>query len=215
MSELSWGKYGTWEEAENCLGKVVGENTGVDAVELGSVRRWLEPKEFDCTLHTDRAAAQAAGYRDVIAPGTMVFSYGLPAYWSPGDGHAQMGDEPRQIPIPVIFDVPAPCTLSFASNIDMEFFEPMYIGDRITRTSRLTRIEHKELRVGKGAFMTQEDTYTNQVGARVALVQLTIFRFVPPDDATADQESARQATADRASAGGASVGEAAAGEAAG
>ena len=183
MRKPSWGKYGTWEEAEGYLGKVIGEDIGVDAVELGSIRRWLEAKEFDCALHTDRTAAQAAGYPDVIAPSTMVFSYGLPAYWSPGDGHARMGDEPRQIPIPVIFAVPAPCTLSFASNIDMEFFQPMYIGDRITRISRLTRIEHKELRVGKGAFMTQEDTYTNQEGASVAVVLLTIFRFVPPGDA--------------------------------
>lgn len=181
MSEPGWGKFGTWEEAESFLGKVIGEDVGVDAVELGSIRRWLEPKEFDCSLHTDPEAARTAGYRDVVAPSTMVFTYGLPAYWSPGDPYAQIGDKPRQIPIPVIFDVPAPCTLSFASNIDMEFFEPMVVGDRINRTSRLVNIAHKELRVGRGAFMTQEDTYTNQDGAMVAVVQLTIFRFSPPE----------------------------------
>lgn len=180
MSDTGWGKYGTWEEAEAYLGKVIGEDVGVDAVELGSIRRWLEPKEFDCTLHTSREAAREAGYDDVVAPNTMVFSYGLPAYWSPGDANAQMGDEPRQIPIPVIFDVPAPCTLSFASNIDMEFLEPLVVGDRVSRTSRLVNIEHKELRVGNGAFMTQEDTYRNQRGGKVAVVLLTIFRFSPP-----------------------------------
>lgn len=183
MVEPVWGKYGSWEEAESYLGKVIGEEAGADAVELGSIRRWLEPKEFGCSLHTETEAARAAGFRDVVAPSTMVFSYGLPAYWSPGDAHAAMGDEPRQIPIPVIFDVPAPCTLSFASNIDMEFFEPMFVGDRIVRTSRLVDIKHKELRVGKGAFMTQEDTYTNQEGHKVAVVLLTIFRFVPPEKA--------------------------------
>lgn len=183
MSELAWGRYGTWEEAESYLGQIIGEDVGVDTVELGSIRRWLEPKEFDCALHTNAAAAKEAGYRDVVAPSTMVFSYGLPAYWSPGDDQAQMGDEPKQVSIPVIFDVPAPCTLSFASNIDMEFFEPMVIGDTIKRTSRLISIEHKELRVGKGAFMTQEDSYTNQNGDKVAQVLLTIFRFVPPEQA--------------------------------
>lgn len=183
MSEPRWGKYGTWEEAESYLGKVIGRDVGVDAVEVGSIRRWLEPKEFDCALHTDATAARDAGYRDIIAPSTMVFTYGLPAYWAPGDDFARMDDEPRQIPIPVIFDVPAPCTLSFASNIDMEFFEPMYLGDRITRISKLAGIEHKELRVGKGAFMTQEDTYTNQNGETVAVVSLTIFRFALPEKA--------------------------------
>lgn len=181
MTQPSWGKYGTWEEAESFIGKVIGKDVGADAVELGSVRRWLEPKEFDCALHTDASVAKAAGHADIIAPSTMVFSYGLPAYWAPGDPPAKIDSEPRQIPIPVIFDVPAPCTLSFASNIDMEFFGPMYLGDRITRSSELVSIEKKELRVGKGAFMTQRDTYTNQGGETVAVVDLTIFRFSPPE----------------------------------
>ena len=67
MSEPAWGKYGSWAEAESFLGKVIGEDVGVDAVELGSIRRWLEPKEFDCLLHTDSATARSAGYRDVVA----------------------------------------------------------------------------------------------------------------------------------------------------
>ena len=181
MSEPSWGKYGTWEEAESCIGQIIGESVGVDAVELGSIRRWLEPKEFDCGLHTDAEAAKAAGYDDVVAPNTMVLTYGLPAYWSPDDAPAKLDDEPRQIPIPVIFDVPAPCTLSFASNVDMEFLKPMYLGDRITRRSELVSIQKKELRVGAGAFMTQRDTYTNQHDETVAVVDLTIFRFNPPE----------------------------------
>ena len=182
MTQPSWGKWGTWEETESYLGKVIGEVVGADAVELGSIRRWMEPKEFDCDLHTSADAAREAGYRDVIAPSTMVFSYGLAPYWQPGDPHARPGDEPRQVPIPVIFDVPAPCTLSFASNIDVEFFEPMVVGDHITRRSRLVDIQHKELRVGKGAFLKQEDTYQNQRNEKVALVELTIFRFVPPEE---------------------------------
>lgn len=181
MGDQTWGKWGSWEETDSYLGQVIGQTEGVDAVEMGSIRRWLEPKEFDCALHTDPEAAKAAGYRDVVAPSTMVFTYGLPAYWAPGDDAAGITDEPRQIPIPVIFDVPAPCTLSFASNIDIEFFDPMIVGDRISRTSKLVDIAHKELRVGKGAFLTQEDTYTNQDGKVVAVVMLTIFRFVPPE----------------------------------
>ena len=68
MSDPVWGKWGSWEDAESCVGKVVGVTTAPDAVELGAIRRWLEPKEFDCALHTDKSAAQSAGYRDIIAP---------------------------------------------------------------------------------------------------------------------------------------------------
>ena len=183
MTQPSWGKWGTWEETERYLGKVIGEKVGVDAVELGTIRRWLEPKEFQCPLHTDVSIAQSAGFKEVIAPSTMMFTYGLPAYWQAGDAAAKLGDEPRQIPIPVIFDVPAPCTLSFASNMDVEFFESMYVGDHITRTCRLKSITRKELRVGKGAFLVEEDTYTNQDAVLIAVVNLTIFRFVPPEHA--------------------------------
>ena len=38
------------------------------------------------------------------------------------------------------------------------------------------------MRVGKGAFLRQEDTYTNQNGQVVAISVLTIFRFNPPEN---------------------------------
>ncbi|MEP4149241.1 MAG: MaoC family dehydratase N-terminal domain-containing protein [Halioglobus sp.] len=180
MSEPSWGLWGTWEETEQHLDKVVGQSVGPDPVELGTIRRWLEPKEFACDIHTDSEAAKAAGYDDLVAPASMVFSYGIAPYWSPGDRPAQIDDEPTQIQIPVIFDVPAPCDKSFATSIEVEFFEPLYPGDVVSCASKLVDIKHKELRVGKGAFLRQEDTYTKQTGEVVAISYLDIFRFVAP-----------------------------------
>ena len=112
----------------------------------------------------------------------MVFTYGIPAYWQLGDPPAQIDDEPTQIQIPVIFDVPAPCDKSFATCIEVEFFEPLYIGDTVTCTSKLVDIKHKELKVGKGAFLRQEDTYNQQTGEVVAISYLDIFRFVAPTE---------------------------------
>jgi hypothetical protein len=177
-----WGKYGTWEETESFLGKVIKVSEGADAVEVGSIRRWLEPKEFDCPIHTDAGPAKAAGYDRIVAPAAMAFTYGIPAYWQPGDESFKFGDEPRQIPIPVIFDVPAPCTLSFATSMEIEFFEPMLVGDRINCSHKLTDITRKTLRVGAGVFLTQEDTYSNQRDEVVAIAKLVIFRFNPPDN---------------------------------
>ncbi|MBW2366390.1 MAG: MaoC family dehydratase N-terminal domain-containing protein [Deltaproteobacteria bacterium] len=181
MEKPSWGKWGTWEETQSFLGKEIVKFEGADAVEKGSIRRWLEPKEFDCPIHVDEAAARQAGYGGVVAPSTMVVTYGIPAYWKSGDPPAKPGDPPKGIPIPVIFTVPAPCTLSFATEMTIEFFEPMAIGDQITCSSKLLNIHHKELRVGKGAFLLQEDTYKNQREEIVAIAHLTIFRFVPPE----------------------------------
>jgi hypothetical protein len=182
MDKPKWGKWGTWEETESFLGKEIGKCEGADAVEKGTIRRWLEPKEFDCPIHYDEEAAKSAGYDGIVAPATMAVTYGIPPYWKPGDPLARPEDEPKGIPLPVIFDVPAPCTLSFATDIEIEFFEPMYIGDQLTCTCRLTDINHKELRVGKGAFLSQENTYKNQRGEVVAVMNLVIFRFVPPGE---------------------------------
>lgn len=180
MSEPKWGLWGSWEETESHLGKEVGTSKGPDAVEKGSIRRWLEPKEFACDIHTDADAAIAAGYDGIVAPASMVFTYGIAPYWQPGDEPAQVDDEPTQIQIPVIFDVPAPCDKSFATSIEVEFFEPLYVGDKVSCTSKLVDIKHKELKVGKGAFLRQEDTYTKQTGEVVAISWLDIFRFVAP-----------------------------------
>ena len=183
MSETpAWGLWGSWEEAEALVGEVIGMQRGADAVELGSIRRWLEPKEFDCPLHLDEAAARRAGHDGVVAPSTMALTYGLEPYWQAGDACQRIGDAPRQIPIPVIFDVPAPCTLSFATSVTAEFFAPMRLGDRLTITSRLASLTRKTLKVGDGAFFRQQDTYVNQRDETVAVVLLDIFRFSPPHD---------------------------------
>ncbi|NIB38057.1 MaoC family dehydratase [Pseudomaricurvus alkylphenolicus] len=183
MSNSGWGKWGSWEETQALLGKIIGVSHGADAVEKGSIRRWLEAKEFDCPIHTDSSAAKDAGFPDIVAPATMAFTYGVGPYWKPGDPQQQLEDPAKQINIPAIFDVPAPCILSFATSVDVEFGAPLLLGDQLTNTSKLVGVTHKTMSVGKGAFLRQQDTYTNQRGETVAIVHMDIFRFVPHEDA--------------------------------
>ena len=182
MSGSGWGRWGTWEEAEACIGQVIGRSTGPDPCERGSIRRWLESKEFDAPIHQDREAARAAGYSDIVAPATMVFSYGIAPYWQPGDAPATINDQPAQIQIPVIFNVPAPCDRSFATSIEVEFFNHLYPGDEVSCTSRLVSIQRKTLKVGEGGFFRQEDTYTRQGGDVIAVALVDIFRFVSANE---------------------------------
>lgn len=174
-----WGKQGTWEEAQSYVGKVVGVSHGADKVDQSSVRRWLEPKEFSCPLFDEEQVAIEAGYLSQIAPSTMAMSYGQPSHWQSGDARTKNCDEPKQIPIPVIFDVPAPFTLSFATSMEMEFFQPLVHGDQLIVTHELVSLFEKELKVGKGAFFKQKDTYCNQKNEIVAVGILDIFRFNP------------------------------------
>jgi hypothetical protein len=178
---ITWGKYGTWEGTESFLGKEICYSVGADVVEKGTIRRWLEPKEFDCPLHYNDEVAKRAGYKGIVAPCGMVMTYGVEPYWKPGDPHAKLGDLPKQIPLPVLDIVPAPCTLSFASDIEIEFFEPVYTGDQVTCTSKLVAVTKKELKIGKGAFLKQESIYMNQKGEVIAIMHIAIFRFVQPN----------------------------------
>jgi hydroxyacyl-ACP dehydratase HTD2-like protein with hotdog domain len=188
MASEGWGKQGSWEETESFLGKVIAVSKGVDAVEMGSIRRWLEPKQFYPPIHSDRAAADKAGYKDIVAPCTMAFTYSLPAYFGEDAGLEQLGDTATQIPVPVIFELPAPCIRSFATSVDIEFFADMFLGDRITCTHTLKDITYKTLKVGRGAFLTQEDSYTNQDDELVARSQLVIFRFNSPEDEKREEQ---------------------------
>ena len=190
MASEGWGKYGTWEETEAFLGKIIAVSKGADAVELGSIRKWLEPKQFFPPMHRNQEAAEQAGYLQIVAPRMMAFTYGLPAYFDEDTALEELGDAATQIPVPVIFDLPAPCIRSFATSVDIEFFADMYVGDRITCTHRLKDISYKTLKVGSGAFLTQEDSYNNQHDELIARSELVIFRFNSPEDEIRNKEEA-------------------------
>jgi len=173
-------KMGTWEEAETFVGKKIGSQVGADRVEEGTIRRRLEAIEFDCPLHYDEEAAKKAGYKGIIAPCTMASTYATSAYWKPGDPHTKPDDPLKGIPLSLL-DVPAPGTRTFASDVELEFYAPMYIGDTISSEDKLIELTHKELRVGKGAFMVQESTYKNQKGELVGIMRMWVFRYNPPE----------------------------------
>jgi len=175
-------KMGTWEEAEAMVGQELRTEVGVDKVEVGSIRRRLEAIEFDCPLHYDEETAKEVGFDGIIAPYTMAITYAAGPYWRPGDPPAKLEDM-KIISMPILEDVPAPTTLSFATDFDVEFFTPMYAGDEITSTTKFKELMYKELKVGKGAFFVQETTYKNQRGEIVAVSNITIFRFTPPERA--------------------------------
>lgn len=178
LKERTQLKMGTWEEAESFLNQNLEPVIGVDAVERGAIRRECETLEFDCPLHYDDAIAREAGYKGIIAPEHMVFTFGMQAYWSPGDPLTQPGDPPKIIQ-QAYQQVPAPGTHRFATGYETEHFAPMYVGDRLKSTTRLVSIVRKRTRVGDGAFMTFETTYTNQRDELVCIARMTLFRYTP------------------------------------
>jgi acyl dehydratase len=111
------------------------------------IREYANAVGFDNPVHHDRDAAQAAGFRDVVAPPMFAVVYCAPA----------MG--------PAIFDPEVGMNFAAMVHGSQEFVwgEPVCSGDAITTTPRVTEIYEKD---GKG-FYVFETVSTNQDGAEV------------------------------------------------
>ncbi len=168
------------QEMEEWLGRKLPAGEGADEVTRSDIRRRLEVVGFDCPLHYDAAVAKRHGYRDIVAPAIMVGTFALPAYWKPGDPEPHPG-EPPLMPTFSVSTMPMPGTRGIVTDIDVEYGEPVYPGDRISWQGVLTKIVPKRTRIGEGAFITARTVYWKQTGEVVATEDLTTFSYTPDE----------------------------------
>lgn len=171
MAELVQG---TWEDAQAMVGQVIAQVRGPDPVAAMDFRRQLEIMAFDCPLHTDEATAQAHGYRTVPSPVSMTRTWSLPSYWSPGE--PRPGDVPMAL-MTAIARVPGVGDTILGTHVRSEHHEPLYPGDRVTATAILQSVTPKRTRVGDGAFLVIQTTFTNQHDVVLTVETATLFRF--------------------------------------
>ncbi len=166
-----------------------GEVTwGADPVEPGAIRRYLEPIELDCALHTDPDAAHAAGYADVTMPYTGLITWTLPAAWRPGETLFDSDDRDAQPVHSAINNQDMPIgprtTGFFGTDIEVDFLRSVVAGERIGRRGRkLLSCSPKETAVGRGAFMTWESDIITSDGEVVARIRIGTYAYVPKDPA--------------------------------
>ena len=149
---------------------------GVDEVSRNDIRRKLEVYCFDCPIHTDDAVARAHGYRMATAPAGLIPLWTLPAYWSPGDAPIfgpglKEKDGSVRTPLPNLWK-----NGLNASN-EVEFFEPVYPGDRLRTVTKLVEVSPKQTRLGYGAFLVYESVISKLSGEKVAVRRNTSFRY--------------------------------------
>ncbi len=181
----------TWDDLVAAIGQDFsgGEvQTSADLVEKGAIRRYCEPLELDCPLHHDDEVAKQHGYRGIIAPISGInrtFSY--PPIWKPGDptrypnsdvdarADRQGGADVRARPLPM-----PKTTASFATDVEVAYFAPVYVGDVLTTKGRkLLSVALRETSVGYGAFTVFESEITNQLGELVAQVRTGGYSYNP------------------------------------
>ena len=175
------------EEATRWIG-VETVYDGVDEVTRSDIRRKLEVFCFDCPIFTNDGLAQAHGYRSATAPLAMIPLWALPAYWSPGDPPI-FGPGLREQDGTARSAMALPWKNGLNASSEVEFFEPVYPGDRLTSIHKLVQVTPKTTRLGEGAFLTFETIIRKQSGERVAVRHNTGFRY--------DAESGRERSAER------------------
>jgi hypothetical protein len=179
-----------WQPVVDAVGRDFSDGEtvwGADAVERGAIRRYLEPLEFGCALHTDPQVARRAGFADVTMPYTGLMSWTLPPMWRPGETLFDSDDrdaQPVRSPINNQ-DMPlGPKTTGFfGTDIEVDFLRPVVAGERIGRRGRrLVSCVPKETSVGRGAFMTWESDIVTTSGEVVARIRIGTYAYVPRSD---------------------------------
>ncbi|MBM0124245.1 FAS1-like dehydratase domain-containing protein [Pimelobacter simplex] len=176
-----------WQEVVDAIGRDFAEGSitwGGDAVERGGIRRYLEPLELDCALHTDPEVARAAGYADVTMPATGVIAWTIPAAWTPGQvlfDSAERDAQPVHSAINNADMTLGPRTTGFfGTDIEVDFLRDVVAGERIGRRGkRLVACTPKETGVGRGAFMTWESEIVTSELEVVGRIRIGTYAYVP------------------------------------
>lgn len=156
------------------MGTTLSQIEGVDPVAGGDIRRKLEVLGWDCPLHTDDEYARAYGHPMAVSPATMVRVWAMPSYWRAGQPRIE--SELMTTPLAGAL-VPGEGDTLIATGIRTEYLAPVYPGDRISTDAVLRGVTRKQTRVGPGAFLVVENTYSNQHGKAVAIETLTLLRY--------------------------------------
>lgn len=173
---------------------------GADLVEAGAIRRYLEPLEFDCELHTSQEVAQRNGYPGIIAPYTSTSTWTRGPLWRPGSSTFTSPGRNAQ-PVGSVLSptatgqYPPRATGYFATDIAIAFVRPPFVGDRLgQRAGRLVDVSLKETSVGRGAFLKTESTIVDAARQTIATIQTGLFVYEPIPQRRPRATASREAT---------------------
>ena len=181
----------TWDDTVAAVGQDFAggeEHVADETIAYNDVVRYNEVWEFGNLIYWDEETAKQAGYRGVVVPWSAIkqtFSY--KGAWRPGEPtrfpqamdknqstrFGSFWPEGKEIPKP-------PTTQGVFTDMEVEFFEPVCVGDRLTPKGRkLTSVRPRKTRIGDGAFYVTETGIYNQRGELVARTWQGMYSYNP------------------------------------
>ena len=128
-------------------------------VEAGKIRLFCKAIGEDNPIHSDEAAAKAAGYRTIVAPPTFIT--------------AVTNDDPNKGGLLALIGVNIGYILHGEQHY--EYFAPIYVGDKLTCQQKITDIYDKK--GGALWFVVSETEVKNEAGKPVAKARsITVVR---------------------------------------
>ena len=182
-----------WQPVVDAIGQDFGggaKREAIEDIEKSTIRRYCEPLEMDFPLFYDEAAAKAQGFKGIPAPYSGIsHTWTEVGVWKPGQPTRYPAAERNA---PVVSDGPQggnrptkkgeKTSGGFATSIEIEYFEPAVVGDRLHKTGdKLISCDPKETRVGRGAFVIYELEIRNQRDELVAKLRQGGYGYIPND----------------------------------
>ncbi len=158
------------------LGGDFGPFLAWDEVNAAMIRHWCEAMGETLPLYTDRAAAQAAGYADIVAPPSMLMAWTMTGYGGqrpPGSGKGN-----ALAVLSVIADAGYPGVV--AVNCEQSYERYLEVGDRVYYRATCEAIsEEKTTGLGTGFFVTELSTFYNQHDEVVGTQRFRVLQYKP------------------------------------
>lgn len=116
-------------------------------VEKGAIRKFVEAVGDEDPIYYDGQAAQAAGFKTIVAPSTFLCTF-----------------RAQELPdLKIQFG-----RVRLNGGNEYEYYHPIYAGDTITVTAKYADVSERSGRTGKMVFVITELTFRNQHGQVVA-----------------------------------------------
>ena len=147
------------------IGRTTGPLPLPEEVAASDVRRYVDATGDRNPLWLDDAAARAAGYRGRVLPPMLVIDL---SWRVENAGTKRMWD---QIPLPPSY------VDTRNAGTEIEWIEPVYIGDRLSLRHRIVDIVARPGRRGLGVYITRETEYLRMGAELVARVTQTAVKL--------------------------------------
>ncbi len=182
----------TWEDTIAAIGKDFSggkKRVAQETIETTTVARYCEVWEIGNPIYWHKDAARQAGYQGMVAPWSSIKqTFTSRGFWRPGDpSRFPVGTDMNAMTASAFDDdgsgeeVPMPpITQVIVTDVQIEFFEPACVGDRLTvQGNRLANVRPRKTRIGVGAFINNENEIYNQRGELVARVNQGMYSYNP------------------------------------